>query len=96
MSGGAFVSDQLAPVKRGEITVPWEGKSFQVRFLKTENNYVFGSVKDIAVPLFGDKCKRTSRIVSDYLTATKCNYGSNIKAVVSQVQLFIYVYLSDW
>ena len=91
MSGGAFVSDQLTPVKRGEITVQWGNKSFQVRFLKTENNYVFGSAMDIAVPLFGEKCKRANKIVSEYLKKTKCNYGSDIKAVVSQVQSYIWL-----
>ena len=85
MSGGAFVSDQLAPVKRGKITVPWGDKSFQVRFLKTENNCVFGSIMDIAVPLFGEKCKNVGVLLSSDLKHMELNIGTNIKEAVAKV-----------
>ena len=81
-----FCSDQLAPIKHGKHTISWGSGVVEVRFVKTENNYVFGSVMDIARPLVGEKCKNTSVVVSQLLRKMKMNYGTNIKDIVSQQQ----------
>jgi hypothetical protein len=87
MSGGAFVSDQLAPIKHGKQDLPWAGGTISVEYAKTAK-CIYGRVLDIAKPLAGSGIKNLGSAVNKQIQALKCAYQEKLKDAVLKVFSF--------
>ena len=84
MSGGAFVSDQLAAIKHGRQVLPWAGDTIDVEYIKT-SKYIYGRVLDIAKVMMGDKQNNIRSLVNGRIQKMKLKYGENLDDAVKKV-----------
>ena len=87
MSGGAFVSDQLVPIKHAKFEFVWEGKQAVIKYVKTSNNVCFGCVLDVGKLLAGPKFKGIRVAVLRYNEQLQFKCEERLAEAVSKVFL---------